>query len=370
MAHHRAAWFALDTRHGPRRGPAAARQSGYGRRPGRCKAKRQAATVSELCDLYIADAESGRLLTRRNTPKKSSTLVIDRGRIERHIKPLLGQIKVAAITREDVDAFMHDVAAGKTAGNRKTAKKRGLARVRGGKGAASRAVGLLGGIFTYAVKHRMRSDNPVHGLTRFADGKRERRLNDEEYTALGDALRRAEADDIWPPAVAAVRFLALSGWRRSEALGLRWNELDLGRRTATLLDTKTGKSVRPLSHAACELLRDLTRSDELVFPATRGNGSMVGFPKQWAKIRKLGALPSDITAHTLRHSFASLAADLGYSEPTIAALVGHKGRTTTSRYVHAADAVLLSAADAVAVRTAELMCEPAEAARVIPLRAS
>ena len=96
---------------------------------------------------------------------------------------------------------------------------------------------------------------------------------------------------------------------------------------------------------------------------------MVGFPKQWAKIRKLGALPSDITAHTLRHSFASLAADLGYSEPTIAALVGHKGRTTTSRYVHAADAVLLSAADAVAVRTAELMCEPAEA-RVIPLRAS
>jgi integrase len=334
------------------------------------KAKRQAATVSELCDLYLADAESGRLLTRRKIPKKSSTLVIDRGRIERHIKPLLGQIKVAAVTREDVDAFMHDVAVGKTAGNGKTAKKRGLARVRGGKGAASRAVGLLGGIFTYGVKHRMRPDNPVHGLTRFADGKRGRRLNDEEYATLGDALRKAEAVDIWPPAVAAVRFLALTGWRRSEALGLRWNELDLGRRTATLLDTKTGKSVRPLSHTACKLLRDLTRSDDLVFPATRGNGSMVGFPKQLAKIRKLGPLPSDLTAHTFRHSFASLAADIGYSEPTIAALVGHKGRTTTSRYVHAADAVLLSAADAIAEKTAELMGESAVEARVIPLRAS
>jgi integrase len=57
----------------------------------------------------------------------------------------------------------------------------------------------------------------------------------------------------------------------------------------------------------------------------------------------------------LRHSFASLAADLGYSEPTIAALVGHKGRTITSRYVHTADAVLLAAADAVADRTAKLM---------------
>ena len=35
--------------------------------------KRKAATVSELCDLYLADAEAGRLLTRRQTSKKPST---------------------------------------------------------------------------------------------------------------------------------------------------------------------------------------------------------------------------------------------------------------------------------------------------------
>jgi integrase len=45
----------------------------------------------------------------------------------------------------------------------------------------------------------------------------------------------------------------------------------------------------------------------------------------------------------LRHSFASLAGDLGYGEPIIAALVGHKGHTITSRYVHSADTVLLAA---------------------------
>ena len=66
-------------------------------------------------------------------------------------------------------------------------------------------------------------------------------------------------------------------------------------------------------------------------------------------------LPSDITPHVLRHSFASLANDLGYSEPTIAALIGHKGRSVTSRYVHSADAVLLAAADTVANRTLSLM---------------
>src|SRR6185369_11896382 len=124
-------------------------------------------------------------------------------------------------------------------------------------------------------------------------------------------------------------------------------------------------SIRPLSHAACEVLRGLPhRAGELVFPATRGDARMSGFPKFWARIGKLGELPADVTPHVLRHSFASLAADLGYSEPTIAALVGHKGQSITSRYVHSADVVLLAAADAVADRTGELMGERKPAAKV------
>lgn len=335
------------------------------------RAKRTAASVADLCDLYIADANAGRLLTRRKTAKKASTIATDKGRVERHIKLLLGPMKVAAVTREDIEGFMHAVAEGRTAARTKTAKKRGLARVRGGKGTASRTVGLLGSIFTYAVRHRMRPDNPVHGVVRFADGRRERRLSDDEYRALGAALQKAKEEKIWPAAISAVRLLALTGWRSGEAVGLRWKEIDLARRTATLGDTKTGRSVRPLSRAACDLLRSVTRSGDeaLVFPATRGDGPMAGFRKFWAKIAKLGELPADVTPHTLRHSFASLASDLSYSEPTIAALVGHKGRTITSRYVHSADAVLLAAADKVAERTAELMGEAKPAAGVVPLRA-
>ena len=154
---------------------------------------------------------------------------------------------------------MHAVAEGKTAARTKTGKKRGLSNVRGGMGTASRTVGLLGAIFSYAVKHRMRADNPVRGVMRPADGKRERRLSDAEYAALGTALRQAAAQNVWPAAVAAARFLALTGWRSGEALGLRWAEVDLPRRTARLADTKTGESLRPLSHAACDVLRGLGR---------------------------------------------------------------------------------------------------------------
>jgi integrase len=79
-------------------------------------------------------------------------------------------------------------------------------------------------------------------------------------------------------------------------------------------------------------------------------------------------LAEDVTPHVLRHSFASLANDLGLADPTVAALIGHVGQTVTSRYVHSADAVLLKAADQVANATAHLMGdEPAQGA-VVPLR--
>jgi integrase len=321
--------------------------------------------------MYLADAEAGRLLTRRGGAKKPSTLATDRGRIARHIKPLLGRMMVAAVTRDDVEHFMHDVAEGKTAGNVKTGRY-GLARVTGGKGTATRTLGILGSIFAYSVRRRMRSDNPVHGITRYAAGRRDRRLSDDEYAALGEALRQAEAQgQIWFPAIAMGRFLALTGWRSGEAQELRRSEIDLVRRTAKLADTKTGFSMRPLSHAACDVLRRMAElPGERVFPATRGDGPMVGFKKFWPKITKLCALPSDATPHVLRHSLASLAADLGYSEPTIAALMGHKGNSVTSRYVHAADAVLLAAADAVADETARRMGEATPTTDVIALRAA
>jgi integrase len=336
------------------------------------KTKRRAKTVTELCELYWADAEAGRLLTRRKAPKKASTLRSDMGRVEKHIKPLLGRMKVTAVTREDVEQFMHAVAEGKTAARAKTGKKRGLSNVRGGMGTASRTLGLLGAIFTYAVRHRMRADNPVHGVPRPADGKRQRRLSDGEYAALGAALRQAEAEHVWPAAVAAARLLALTGWRSGEALGLRWADVDLARRTAVLADTKTGRSVRPLSHAACGVLRSLGRGADasLVFPPTRGKGTMTGFRKLWDRIARFRDLPADMTPHGLRHSFASLAGDMGYSEPTIAALVGHQRHTITSRYVHPDDGVLLAAANAIANETARRMGDSPNEAVIGPMPAS
>ena len=134
------------------------------------RAARRALTVGDLCDRYLADAEAGRLLIRGGRTKKPRTLSGDRGMIAAHIKPLLGRQAVAGVTRGDVERFMHAVTEGKTATRSKTDKKRGVSNVRGGVGTASRTVGLLGAIFSYAVRNDLRPDNPVRSVRRPADG--------------------------------------------------------------------------------------------------------------------------------------------------------------------------------------------------------
>jgi integrase len=252
----------------------------------------------------------------------------DKARIA-HIKELLGDLRVPAVTHADMETFMHRVAAGETAKPR-TGKVHGSTRT-GGKGVASRTVGLLGAIFTWAVKKRLRADNPVRGVTKFAEKKRERRMTQEEYRALAAGL--AAAQDANPIGVAALRFMALTRWRRGEAVNLTWAHVDTARRIAVLPDTKSGRSVRPLSREAVDLLATLPRiaGNGHVFPAGTGDGGTSAIPRTWARVQALAKLPPDISPHVFRHSFASEPADAGLSEMAIAALIGHKRAGTTAR---------------------------------------
>jgi integrase len=313
-------------------------------------------TIADLCDQYLDDAEAGRLLTRRRAAKSLSTIATDRSRISAHIVPVLGALAVSAVTRDDVTRLMHKIAEGGTAKRTKLAKAHALSNIRGGRGAASRTIGLLGAIMTYAIKQGLRADNPVTGIMRPADGRRDRRLRDAEYRLLGEALVAAEDDGVHGAGIAAIKFMAITGWRRGEVLGLRWTELDLDRRTANLTATKTGASMRPLAMAAVVVLRQVMTEGNFVFRAKGADQPMGGFPRIWNRVvHHIGKLPADITPHVLRHSYASLGADLGLADATIAGLLGHAGHSVTRRYIHSADTALLAAADRVAEETARVM---------------
>ena len=82
-------------------------------------------------------------------------------------------------------------------------------------------------------------------------------------------------------------------------------------------------------------------------PAGQGEDNAFGsFPNHWKHLFKDSPL-SDITPHVLRHSFASIANDLGFTEVTIAALVGHAKGSVTSKYIHTLDTALIMAADTI-----------------------
>jgi integrase len=280
-------------------------------------ALRSGATIAELVDEYLADLDTHKL-----NGKKASTKKSDKSRIENHIRPRLGKLRVAAITQLQIENFMNDCPPG----------------------SARTIIAMLSSIFTFAIKKKLRSDNPCKGIVKPKDNRKTRRLSLAEYAQLGTAIGNSTtvANDIF-------LFLAVSGWRSSEARLLKHSEIDLERRIATLADTKTGVSIRPLSRAAIEIIKRQSSQSEYVFALQQGRPATNLFPP-WKKLQ----MPKDVTQHTLRHSFASLSADMGYSDNVIAGMLGHARSSITSRYVHLEKA-LIESADAVAVETLRLM---------------
>jgi integrase len=303
-------------------------------------AARTAMTVAELCDLYLAEAK-GRV--------KASTLAMDRSRIGRHVKPLLGRRTVRSLTPEDIEKMQLDIAAGKSA--QKRPEGRGGATT-GGRGVAARTVGMLGTILELARRRRLIDANPARGIARLPEGRQRRFLNLAEIGRLGAKMREAEAESFENrTGLTAIRFLLLTGLRRNEALALPWEWVDTGARCIRFGDSKSGAQLRPIGGAAVTLLQALPREDEprFVFPADRGDGHFVGLPRVLARMCARAGL-AGVTVHVLRHSFAAAAAEMGFSELTIAGLLGHSVPGVTARYAHVPDRALVAAADQVSKR--------------------
>jgi integrase len=307
--------------------------------------------VAELCDWYLAEAEGGRILGRRRRPIKASTLAMDRSRIDSHIKPLLGRRQVGALKLGDIEAAQADIAAGKTATARKGS--RGGATT-GGEGVAARTLSTLHAIFEHGVRLGKIPDNPAKGVRKLASTPRERRLSRAGIERLGKTLREAAKDGEHPTGLAAIRFLLLTGFRRMEGLGVQRAWLDEEEGAIRFPDTKSGAQIRVVGQAAIDFLvaQQETKST-FFFPADWGGGHFIGVVRVLDRVCERAKL-ADVTPHTLRHTFASLAGDLGFSELTIAALLGHASRGVTQRYVHI-DEALRMAADRVADEMADIL---------------
>jgi integrase len=317
------------------------------------KEDRNAPTFRELIDLYLSEG------TRH---KKASTLRADRGRIEHHLRPLLGTLRADRVTRADVERMRDAVTAGMTAEKIETGKKRRAgAMATGGKGAAAQCVALASSVFAFAVARGLCVDNPARGVKKAPVRKLERFLSEAEITQLAEALDAEAQHSGNPYPSSAIKLLLLTGCRRGEIVNLRWEHVDFERKCLRLPDSKTGAKVVFLNTPARVLLQELPRmaGNSRVFPGTRADSASAAVENTWKRVRAAADLVG-VRLHDLRHSFASVGAAGGLSLPIIGALLGHKHATTTARYAHLSADPLRAANDAVGVRIAAAMSRKSE----------
>ena len=298
-------------------------------------------TLAALCDLYLAEGAGH---------KKPTTLKHDRGRIKNHIVPLLGGLRIDRIGRADADFMLRDVTAGRTAAPVPQHPHRGKL-VRGGSGTAAQALAVLGAVMSFAVAHGLRDDNPARGVRKPPTRRLERFLSEAEIGRLGGALD-AEAKATGDPyPAAAIRLLLLTGCRRSEILGLRWEWIDFGRAMIFLHDSKTGRKTIYLNAPALDVLAKLPRQhgNPYVVCGRRHGSAYAGVDKVWHRVCRAAEL-SGVRLHDLRHSFASIGAAGNNSLLILGKLLGHRHAATTERYSHLSADPMRQAAEAIGQR--------------------
>ena len=270
-------------------------------------------TMAELAERY--QREHVAMRCRPATVRHYGIMLV------KHIVPALGELKLAEIERKHILAFQYELREKPTVANR--------------------ALDMLIKMFNLAEVWELRppGKNPCRFVRRYkVQPQHERFLTPEELHRLGRVLDAAPAERLASiHGAAAIRLLVLTGCRRNEVLGLRWEDVGFEAGELRLRDTKTGARVVPLTPAAAEVLEDLPRvpGNPWLFPGKKRGTHQRNINDSWDRIRKRAGL-GGVRLHDLRHTFASRALALGESLSMIGKLLGHTQVQTTARYAHLA----------------------------------
>jgi integrase len=325
---------------------------------GEREAFRAAPTVSDLLDRYIAEH-----VERRN---RTRTQVSFKGIVERDIRPDLGHLQVAAVTRQD----MHKFHAARAATPRQ----------------ANLILAVCSKAFSLAELWEMRPEgsNPCSRIQQYPENHRERFLSAEELGRLGATLRQAETVGLpWKKGgrtlyrrlvTGAVELLLYTGCRLSEVLNLRWENIDFDVGVITLSETKSGRpQLVTINAPARQVLKTLAEAEksEGVLPSVSSAKrpiSKAGIEAAWHRIRLVAQI-EDVRLHDLRHTVGTYAGQSGANAFLVRDLLRHKNLAMTGRYVNRSDNPVRTLSDQVGERISAAMAGR-PAADVVPLKVS
>jgi integrase len=284
------------------------------------RAAREAPTVRDLARDY---------LDRHAIPnKRPASVADDEAMLDRVILPKLGPAKVTAVGRPDIEKLHNSL--------RSTPYM------------ANRLLALLSKMFNLAVAWTWRADNPVKGIPRLHEERRQRWLSEAELGRLWGLLEQ----DPNRRAARAVMLLTLTGARRNEVLHATWDQFDLDRGVWTKPShhTKAKRTEHvPLSQPALAMLSAMRAEADpqspYLFPGDAPGKPIYDIKKFWKSICRAADLDK-VRIHDLRHTYASSLVSQGVSLHIVGGLLGHTQPQTTARYAHLDDGALRQATEA------------------------
>jgi integrase len=299
---------------------------------GERRERREAPTVQDLIDRYIADHLPRKSANPMRRNDEKSMLVLIAERIGKHTK-------VGDVHSGDI-AEMHLW----------ITENRGPVR-------ANRVLATASKLFALSLMPLAGENtswrsaalgNPCKGIERNHEEARDRFFSQAELAAIGEALNKYDG-----VAADCVRLIMLTGCRPAEAMKATWQEFDAepGLWIKPSAHTKQRKAHRlPLNPPAIELINKLRKKRregvKWVFPSSKQPGQhLVALWHIWEFIRKETGIGNTARLYDLRHTFASTGAGGGLSLPIIGKLLGHTQARTTQRYAHLADDPLREATE-------------------------
>ncbi len=302
---------------------------------------REAPTMATLLDQFFTVEAPARIERGR---MKASTVEVYRWQSDKHILPAIGKVRVADVTRADIEKMVAPLT---------------------GPATRNRVLALTSRVFTLAEKWELRApgSNPTRHVERAREQARDRVLSTEELAALSAALR--DAAERSPANVAAIRFAAVTGLRIGEVLAVRWEHVDFESGRLLLPETKTGRRWHDLSSAALAILADMHRIGDWTFT---NNGKAPATYKRvretFARVAKAAGL-EDVRLHDLRRTVMTRAALAGVGAHVLRDLLGHRDTTMADRYIRALNNPVREAREQIGTDIAAAM--EGKAGEVVPM---
>jgi integrase len=298
--------------------------------------------------LTIADFAEKWATEHVRTKLKPKTQADYTDHLRRHIVPMFGRSTIAGLSWADANA-LHVALKDKPS-------------------SANRALNVLHSMMAYAVRLKLRPDNPCRDIKRYPERSHERFLSPREFVLALEAIDEAERDGaITAHAAAGLKLCLYTGARRGEVCAANWTQIDWTRRLIRLSDSKTGRPrTIHLNDQAVAILKTISRVGPHVIAGGPFGQPYTGLSYAWGFARRRRGL-IDVRLHDLRHSFASLALANGVPLAMVGKLLGHEKASTTQRYAHLAADTVAAASDAVGTALAAVIERNSTSADVVKM---